>query len=636
VSLKTRGKNDFSVKIVEHDGSRLNQSQLAIYAALSHCWGANRSCVTTKHNLEERLKDIPWDTIPRTFQDAIRLALLLNIRQIWIDSLCIIQDDLEDWNIESAKMADIYQLAALTLAATGSRGDSHGCFSEALERTKDVELSLPTSKTFCRIAVRNAIMHWDTDNERMMKERFPLMSRGWAFQERLLSPRILHFCESELVWECRELSVCECGGLKNNITPGGVYYRNMQAGQLEWHDNVASREEHQTLTIDEWEADNVPVIETLDSQSETGKHGRLRSWISSVHHPRLRRTFLRSTVRRLENQTGESSSPTYPMIAAPRRSRQCGSAEHRYTDDLGLPPPELRTLPRYVSDFHRVIEQYSGLQLSHLSDRLPALSGLCERIQHIRGYYAAGLWADSLCFDLMWRVDRLRLDLTHHENNSWTYRGPSWSWVAVEDPVTYWPDIFNFDEYGRDYQKIESPHVCLGLNTQRIKVVCQAAGKNTFGNVKIGASITVTAATSTSARLQYTYHLTSDNRAQWMSPERRQEVLDLYRYKLVFVNLDPRDRSSALWIKPAEPVEEDEFELPFYADYPLAAAGPRQLLNGTPLRLILVHPRVSLVLVERRDQSYERIGIARMSDDAIHYYDIDWMRHAYKDSFTIH
>ncbi|KAF2632046.1 heterokaryon incompatibility, partial [Macroventuria anomochaeta] len=83
------------------------------YVALSHCWGSSQICVTNRSNSELRKAGIPWEMIPKTFQDAIQLFLQLDIRYNWIDSLRIIQDDIEDWNIEFAKMADIYQLTSL-------------------------------------------------------------------------------------------------------------------------------------------------------------------------------------------------------------------------------------------------------------------------------------------------------------------------------------------------------------------------------------------------------------------------------------------------------------------------------------------------------------------------------------------
>ena len=38
----------------------------------------------------------------------------------------------------------------------------------------------------------------------------PLLHRAWVFQERLMSTRYIHFCEAEIVWECRESLACEC------------------------------------------------------------------------------------------------------------------------------------------------------------------------------------------------------------------------------------------------------------------------------------------------------------------------------------------------------------------------------------------------------------------------------------------
>ena len=63
------------------------------YATLSHCWGQSRKLITTVATLQHRLNSIPWDSLPKTFQDAITVIRKLNLRYIWIDSLCILQDD---------------------------------------------------------------------------------------------------------------------------------------------------------------------------------------------------------------------------------------------------------------------------------------------------------------------------------------------------------------------------------------------------------------------------------------------------------------------------------------------------------------------------------------------------------------
>ena len=63
------------------------------YIALSHCWGPSQTFTTTNATLEQRLSSIEWKELPRTYRDAVKVACKLHIRYIWIDSLCIIQDN---------------------------------------------------------------------------------------------------------------------------------------------------------------------------------------------------------------------------------------------------------------------------------------------------------------------------------------------------------------------------------------------------------------------------------------------------------------------------------------------------------------------------------------------------------------
>ncbi|PVH88190.1 hypothetical protein DL98DRAFT_649055 [Cadophora sp. DSE1049] len=85
------------------------------YIALSHCWGGHQIIKTTSSNLTAMKKTIKWDSLPHTFQDAISVARELQIRWVWIDSLCILQDDKADWEIEAAQMGTYYQKLFLPL-----------------------------------------------------------------------------------------------------------------------------------------------------------------------------------------------------------------------------------------------------------------------------------------------------------------------------------------------------------------------------------------------------------------------------------------------------------------------------------------------------------------------------------------
>lgn len=85
-------------KIVEPNGEPQQ------YAALSHCWGSSRQ-LELKAKSEELMKQaIPWARFPRTYQDAITVCQKLGIDFLWIDSLCIKQDDRQDWEREASKM----------------------------------------------------------------------------------------------------------------------------------------------------------------------------------------------------------------------------------------------------------------------------------------------------------------------------------------------------------------------------------------------------------------------------------------------------------------------------------------------------------------------------------------------------
>lgn len=85
------------------------------YAALSHCWGQSPPLITTKSNFSDRLAAISFRSMPRTFQDAVTVAQRMGLSYIWIDSLCRVQDSLEDWMPESERWEPYTSLRALLL-----------------------------------------------------------------------------------------------------------------------------------------------------------------------------------------------------------------------------------------------------------------------------------------------------------------------------------------------------------------------------------------------------------------------------------------------------------------------------------------------------------------------------------------
>lgn len=83
---------------------------------------------TTTDTIKEGMKPIPESTLPLTFRHAVVLTRTLGCRYLWINSLCIVQDDEDDWQVEAAQMASIYRNSLLTLAATAATGPTDGLF----------------------------------------------------------------------------------------------------------------------------------------------------------------------------------------------------------------------------------------------------------------------------------------------------------------------------------------------------------------------------------------------------------------------------------------------------------------------------------------------------------------------------
>jgi hypothetical protein len=176
------------------------------YAVLSHCWGPDPDNMlkTTASNLQEMKKGIKWDTLPKTFQDAISITRQLlirgrKIRYLWIDSLCIIQGDKKDFERQGTVMHKTYSMATCTIAATASSDPSGGCIiprgesAGSLERPKACKMKLGDQDAI--------VFPWSLEWENA--HCGPLSSRGWCFQECELSRRTLHFTSHRIFWECR-------------------------------------------------------------------------------------------------------------------------------------------------------------------------------------------------------------------------------------------------------------------------------------------------------------------------------------------------------------------------------------------------------------------------------------------------
>ncbi|KAF2500943.1 HET-domain-containing protein, partial [Lophium mytilinum] len=283
------------------------------YFTLSYCWGGKEFLKSDSKTLNRWKENIPWELVPKTFQDAVIITRRLGYRYLWIDSLCILQDSNDDWQIESSKMASIYEHGVLNIFAALAPNADYGCFHD---HRAEVQEEPP----------------------------LPLYQRGWAFQERYLSPRALYYRHFEVYWRCRVATHCECGSFSAGI----------------------DEEQHDKFRFLRLETDEIPHPE--DTSADTG-------WANVIRLP--------------------------------------------------------------FGPWEKVVQAYSRCQLSYISDKLPAVSGLAKRFrQQEFGAYFAGIWESQLPRGLLWHGDdqpnKRRPDLARGSDS---YRAPSWSWASVNGAV---------------------------------------------------------------------------------------------------------------------------------------------------------------------------------------------------------
>lgn len=175
-------------------------TQIKPYAALSYCWGGDQVFKTTVQMRPQYLKTIDSTQLPQTLQDAIYVARQLGLDYIWIDALCIIQDSLPDKAVEIGRMAQVYGNATITIGATRASAVWNGFLgarSPLAAESPDRVFALP-----CRLDDHD--MGSVTLLPFVSEGKQPLDTRGWTFQERILSPRIIDFGTLRTQYTCQK------------------------------------------------------------------------------------------------------------------------------------------------------------------------------------------------------------------------------------------------------------------------------------------------------------------------------------------------------------------------------------------------------------------------------------------------
>jgi hypothetical protein len=178
-----------------------NSDRPSSYLALSHCWGKTKMPTLTTSNIQDLRRAISLSGLPPNFRDAIQATRKLGFRYLWIDSLCIIQDSIEDWAAESVTMGKVYQTATLCIAAAASKDADGGLFQcRSLYRCRFNLGSRTHSESYLAV---------DSELWTVGVGEAPLNTRAWVLQERFFAPRTVYFGSDQVYWECREMHACE-------------------------------------------------------------------------------------------------------------------------------------------------------------------------------------------------------------------------------------------------------------------------------------------------------------------------------------------------------------------------------------------------------------------------------------------
>lgn len=197
------------------------------YVALSYVWGLLPALKTTKSNLDEYRKPgsfaVPktYKKIPKTIRDAIHVTRTLEVKFLWVDALCIVQDDEENLTDQINNMASIYAYASLTIVAAQGDTSRHGLLglrgcSKALGRHQ-----ASTRLFYERITAdtKHDYIVVETRDGPSIIAQSPWKQRAWTFQESIFSDRKLYFTPKGVFWKCSSWSWQEDLAIQHPIRP---------------------------------------------------------------------------------------------------------------------------------------------------------------------------------------------------------------------------------------------------------------------------------------------------------------------------------------------------------------------------------------------------------------------------------
>ncbi|TQW00068.1 Heterokaryon incompatibility [Cordyceps javanica] len=229
-------KSEESVKLVQLGAGG------AEYIALSYASDGSTEVQWRSHNADAEEKTILTTDLPKIFRDAILVTRTLGVQYIWIDSLCI-PGNAPEWERDSEEIGSVYENAYLTVSATGAEKVADGLLFSRPSRTS-VQILYRSSDGSVNgiVSVSTLPLSKEVLRNYIEMQKEPISKDIWAFQERVLSRRIVHFASDQMYFECLGHFRSEDGLLEGarfhstveKLHSGPDYYRE-QTALDRWH-----------------------------------------------------------------------------------------------------------------------------------------------------------------------------------------------------------------------------------------------------------------------------------------------------------------------------------------------------------------------------------------------------------------
>lgn len=453
------------------------------YVTLSHCWGdrAHRPMVLNKDTMTELEKGVELRKLPNTYKQAIQFAAQMEyVGWIWIDSLCIIQDDKDDWTHESSDMQRVYHESFLNISATASRDSTENLYRDRNPKTlweDEINLKVDGIHGLERKSVIDPVASpfpspvTDANSKSSKICLFSSLSKWlWPVSERQPYVKVTNDAQvkrvvdtpsprQEGIRRCILVDLSHWDDLINNAPV------NIRAWVLQER-LLAPRVLHFGKSQIAWECEEF-------EESEGYPTGTAKFLM------REDRILPKPLVKGLKGEHGREL----------RKIRLQGEPE---------PDPHLVDKGLYeLQLWSRIVEDYSKLDLSEGSDKLVALSGIARHMaeqgidsSNQPAIYVAGLWDKYLASQLLWKIEPT---FQHHDrafkhpsrrprdsNGDLIYRAPSFSWASVDAQAP---------EYGHGivYGEITDKDLLIEVDSGRDSVcIKQKIPRNPYGEVKGG------------------------------------------------------------------------------------------------------------------------------------------------------